>query len=143
MIIVDGVSVPKSEVDWTDTEEQAFMVNARALNDIFNGVDLNVFMLINSCSSAKEAWKILEVAYEGITKVKISRLQLVTSKFEALKMFEDESVAKHNDKVQEIANESFNLGEKIPESKIVRKMLHSLFEKFDMKVMAIEEARNN
>ncbi|KAA0061380.1 gag-pol polyprotein [Cucumis melo var. makuwa] len=40
MITVDGVSVPKSEVDWTDAEEQASLGNARALNAIFNGVDL-------------------------------------------------------------------------------------------------------
>ena len=83
MIAIDSRSIPKSEVDWTDAEEQAFVGNSRAINAIFNGVNLNVFKLINSCSSAKEAWKILEVAYKGTTKVKISRLQLVTSKFEA------------------------------------------------------------
>ncbi|KAA0061887.1 gag-pol polyprotein [Cucumis melo var. makuwa] len=37
---------------------------------------------------AKEAWRILVVSYEGTSKVKISRLQLITSKFEALKMSE-------------------------------------------------------
>ena len=55
MITVDEVSVPKPEVDWTDAEEQASIGNARALNAIFNGVDLNVFKLINSCSTTKEA----------------------------------------------------------------------------------------
>ncbi|TYK08776.1 gag-pol polyprotein [Cucumis melo var. makuwa] len=48
MITVDVVSVPKPEVDWTDAEEQASMGNAKALNVIFNGVDLNVFKLKNS-----------------------------------------------------------------------------------------------
>ncbi|KAA0056465.1 uncharacterized protein E6C27_scaffold186G002370 [Cucumis melo var. makuwa] len=33
--------VSKSEVDWTDAEEQVSIGNARALNAIFNGVDLN------------------------------------------------------------------------------------------------------
>ena len=55
MITVDGLSIPKLEVDWTNAEEQASVGNARALNAIFNGVDLNVFKLINSCSTAKEA----------------------------------------------------------------------------------------
>ncbi|KAA0060315.1 gag-pol polyprotein [Cucumis melo var. makuwa] len=90
MVTMDGVLVPKPKVDWTDAEEQASVGNAIAINAIFNGVDLNVFKLINSCTTAKEAWKILEVAYEGTSKVKISRLQLITSKFEALKMTEDE-----------------------------------------------------
>ncbi|KAA0066041.1 gag-pol polyprotein [Cucumis melo var. makuwa] len=59
------LDVPKPEVYWTDAEEQTSVGNARAINAIFNGVDLNVFKLINSCTTAKEAWKILEVAYEG------------------------------------------------------------------------------
>ena len=117
MIIVDGVSVSKPEVDWTDAEEQASVGNARALNAIFNGVHLNVFKLINSYSTSKEAWRILKVAYEGTSKIKISILQLITSKFEALKMSEDELVSEYNERVLEIANESLLLGEKIPNSK--------------------------
>ncbi|KAA0033020.1 gag-pol polyprotein [Cucumis melo var. makuwa] len=142
MITVNGVSIPKLEVDWTDAEEQASIGNARALNAIFNGVDLNVFKLINYCSTAKEAWKTLEVAYEGTSKVKISRLQLITSKFEAVSMTEDESVSDYNKRVLEIANESLLLREKIPDSKIVWKVLRSLPKKFDMKVTAIDEAHN-
>ncbi|TYK23186.1 gag-proteinase polyprotein [Cucumis melo var. makuwa] len=116
MIIVNGVSVSKPEVNWTDAEEQTSVGNAIALNAIFNGVDLNVFKLINYCSTNKEAWKTLEVAYE------------------------DESVSDYNKRVLEITNESLLLGEKIPNSKIVRKLLRSLPRKFDMKVTAIEEA---
>ncbi|TYJ96033.1 gag-pol polyprotein [Cucumis melo var. makuwa] len=142
MVTVNGVSVLKPEIDWTDAEEQASVGNARAINAIFNGVDLNVFKLINSCTTAKKAWKILEVAYEGTSKVKISRLQLITSKFEALKMTEDETVSIYNERVLEIANDSLLLGEKISKSKIVRKVLRSLPIKFDMKVTAIEEAHD-
>ncbi|KAA0060445.1 gag-pol polyprotein [Cucumis melo var. makuwa] len=121
MITVNGVSVPKPEVDWTDAKEKASVGNA---------------------ISAQEAWKTLEVAYEGTSKVKISRLQLITSKFEALRMTEDESVSEYNKRVIEITNESLLLGEKIPDSKIVRKVLRSLPRKFDMKVNAIEEAHD-
>lgn len=45
-------------------------------------------------------------------------------------------------KLSDIANSSFNLGEKIPESKIVRKILRSLPERFQPKVTAIEEVQN-
>ncbi|KAA0048309.1 gag-pol polyprotein [Cucumis melo var. makuwa] len=140
MSTVDGVSVPKPEVEWTDAEEQVLVGNARVLNAIFNGVDLNVFKLINSCTIAKEAWRILEVVYHS-SRVKISRSQLITSKFEALKMSDDESVSNYNERLLEIANESLLLREKIPESKIVRKVLRSLPGKFDM-VTAIEEAHD-
>ncbi|KAA0037580.1 gag-pol polyprotein [Cucumis melo var. makuwa] len=142
MITVDGVLVPKPEVDWIDAEEQASVGISRALNAIFNGVDLNVFKVINSCSTAKDAWRILEVSYKGTSKVKISRLQLITSKFKALKMSEDESVSEYNERVLQIDNESLLLGERIPDSKIVRKVLRSLPRKFDIKVTAIEEAHD-
>ncbi|KAA0056381.1 gag-pol polyprotein [Cucumis melo var. makuwa] len=65
MVTMDGVSVPKPKVDWIDVEEQASVGNARAINAIFNDVDLNVFKLIKSCTTAKKAWKILEVPHEG------------------------------------------------------------------------------
>ena len=42
----------------------------------------------------------------------------------------------------EIANKSFNLGDKIPESKIAQKVLRSLPGKFEMKVTTIEEAHD-
>jgi len=45
-------------------------------------------------------------------------------------------------RVLEIANESLLLGEKIPDYKIVRKVLRSLPRKFDMKVIAIKEAHD-
>ena len=57
-------------------------------------------------------------------------------------MSEDEFVAEYNERVLKIANESFNLGEKILESKIVRKVLCSLPGKFDMNVTVIEEAHD-
>ncbi|TYJ98791.1 gag-pol polyprotein [Cucumis melo var. makuwa] len=142
MITVNGVSITKPEVDWTNVEEQATVGNARALNAIFNGIDLNVFKLINSCSTAKEAWKTLKVAYEGTSKVKISRLQLIKSKFETLRMTKDESMSDYNKRVLEIVNESLLLEEKIPDSKIVWKVLRSLPRKFNMKVTAIEEAHD-
>ncbi|KAA0046817.1 gag-pol polyprotein [Cucumis melo var. makuwa] len=139
-ITMDGVLVLKPKVDWADVEEQASVGNARAPNPIFNGVDLNLFKPIHSCSTTKETWSILEGSCEGTSKVKISRLQLITSKFEALKMSEDESVSEYNERVLEIANESLLLGEKIPDSMIVWKILRSLPRKFDMKVTTIEEA---
>ncbi|KAA0048742.1 gag-proteinase polyprotein [Cucumis melo var. makuwa] len=55
-------------------------------------------------------------------------------------MSEDESISEYNERVLEIANESLLLGEKIPDSKIVQKVLRSLSRKFDVKVTAIEEA---
>lgn len=80
----------------------------------------------------------MEVAYEGASTVKMSRLQLLTSKFEALKMSEDEPIVQFNVRVLDIANESFILGEKTSDIKLVRKVLRSLPPWSNMKVIVIE-----
>ena len=45
-------------------------------------------------------------------------------------------------KLSDIVNSSFNLGEKIPESKVVGKILRSLPNRFQPKVTAFEEAQD-
>lgn len=69
----------------------------------------------------------------------MSNLQLLTSNFEALKMFDDESIVKFNVRVLDIANELFSLGEKFLDIELVRKVLHFLPQRFSIKVKAIEE----
>ena len=57
-------------------------------------------------------------------------------------MEEDESLAKFYDKLKDIVNSTFNLGETIPEPKIVRKLLKSLPERFHAKITTIEESKD-
>ena len=90
---------------------------------LYNGVDQNVFKLIN----------ILEVAYERTSKVKVSRVWILTSRFEALKMLEEETVPKFDICILDSENESFAVGEKNSNSKLVQKVLRSLLAKFNMK----------
>ena len=54
-------------------------------------------------------------------------------------MEEDESFDEFYAKLKDIVNLTFNLGEIIPESKIVRKVLRSLPERFHAKITVIEE----
>lgn len=69
-----GKVTPKLKLSRTYAEDKASWGNSHNLDAIFNDVDQNVFKLINTCTSAQEALKNLEVAYEGTTKVKMSRL---------------------------------------------------------------------
>ena len=57
-------------------------------------------------------------------------------------MEEDESFDEFYAKLKDIVNLTFNLGEIIPESKIVRKVLRSLPERFHAKITAIEESKD-
>ncbi|XP_050935670.1 uncharacterized protein LOC103502061 [Cucumis melo] len=139
---VAGKETLKQEITWSKDKDEAAFGNSRALNAIFNGVDQNIFKWINTCLFAKEAWNILETAYEGTSKVKISKLQILSSKFEAVKLIEDETIVEFNVRVLDLANESFALSEKLTNTKQVRKVQRSLPPRFNMKVTTIEEAND-
>src|ERR1044072_4099396 len=94
----------KKEEDWTKQEEEEAWANSRALNAIFNGVDKNMFRMINTCVVAKDAWEILRTAHEGTSKVRMSRLQMLTTKFETLRMGEDQTIAEFHMQIRDIAN---------------------------------------
>ena len=100
--------------------------NSKALNAIFCGVSPDEFHRISRITIAKEAWEILETTYESTKKVKDTRLQMLTTRFEELKMSEDESFVSLYSKLNEVVISKFNLGEKTEDSKIVRKILQSL-----------------
>ena len=57
-------------------------------------------------------------------------------------MEEDESFDEFYVKLKDILNLAFNLGETIPEPKIIRKVLRSLPERFHAKITVIEESKD-
>ena len=136
-----GWTKPKeAPANWVDAKIKAINFNSRALNALFSAVTNEEFKKISSTDTAKEAWTILQITYEGTKVVKDSKLQRLTTSFEDIKMEEDESFNEFYAKFKDIVNSAFNLGETIPEPKIVRKVFRSLPEKFHAKITAIEES---
>ena len=84
----------------------------------------------------------METTYEGTKKVKDTKLQMLTTRFEELKMSEDESFDSFYSKLNEVVVSKFNLEEKMEDSKIARKILQSLPEIFHAKVIAIKESKD-
>ena len=62
--------------------------------------------------------------------------------FEEIKMEEDELFDEFYAKFKDIVNSAFNLGETIPEPKIVRNVLRSLPKRFYAKITAIKESKD-
>ena len=101
MCSIDDIVWDAVEAAWTRPEvgkstwdKAALAVanaNSEALNAIFYDVSLDEFHRISHITIAKEAWEILETTYEGTKKVKDTKLQMLTTRFEELKMSEDES----------------------------------------------------
>ena len=113
----------KARSKWDKVVLAASNANSKALNVIFYGVSPDEFHRISHITVAKEVWEILETTYEGMKKVKDTKLQMLTTQFEELKMSEDESFDSFYSKLNEVVVSKFNLGEKTEDSKIVRKIL--------------------
>jgi hypothetical protein len=117
----NSTGVLKSEADWTKAEDDAALSNNKAINALFNGVDTTMFKLIKKSLSAKEAWEILMTCYEGSSKVKMSKHQLLTTKFENLRMKEEESILNFHMNLHNIANSFEALGENVLDEKLSTK----------------------
>ena len=132
----------EAPTNWDDVKIKAANFNSIALNVLFSAVTNKEFKKISSTETAKEAWTILQTTYEGTMAVKDSNLQRLITSFEDIKMEEDESFDEFYAQLKDIVNSSFNLGETIPEPKIVRKVLKSLPERFHAKITTIEESKD-
>ena len=139
-VVEIGWTKPKeAPADWDDAMIKAANFNSKALNALFSTVTNEEFKKISSTESAKEAWTILQTTYKGTKAIKDLKLQRITTSFEEIKMEEDKSFDEFYAKLKDIVNSAFNLGKTILESKIVRKVLRSLPERFHAKITAIEE----
>ncbi|XP_073056906.1 uncharacterized protein [Primulina eburnea] len=138
----EGDNRPKPENDWTADKVKNSNHNSKALNAIFTSVDMNMFSLITNCTSAKSAWDILQCHCEGSESVRRTRLRMLTSKFEMMRMEESESILEYDRRLREIANEAFSAGESISSERLVSKILRSLPERFNIKICAIDEGKD-
>ena len=130
-VVEIGWTKPKEvPIDWDDATIKAANFNSRALNALFSVVTNEEFKKISSTKTAKEVWTILQTTYEGTKVVNDSKFQRLTTSFEEIKMEEDESFDKFYANLKDIVNSTFNLGETIPEPKVVRNVLRSLPERF-------------
>ena len=82
------------------------------------------------------------MTHEGTNAIKVSELLILTSRFEIIKMEDHENFREFDAKLMDIANSSFNLGETILNSKVVRKIFRSLHEILRAKATAIEESKD-
>ena len=83
----------------------------------------------------------METTYEGTKKVKDTKLQMLTTRFEELKISKNESFNSFYGKFNEVVIGKFNLGEKIEDSKIVRKFYDHYQRAFVQRLLPLKRAR--
>eukprot|EP00268_Persea_americana_P055433 TRINITY_DN6442_c2_g1_i2.p1 TRINITY_DN6442_c2_g1~~TRINITY_DN6442_c2_g1_i2.p1 ORF type:complete len:110 (+),score=28.18 TRINITY_DN6442_c2_g1_i2:178-507(+) len=72
-IVADGKTISKAKAQWSKDDKYASNCNNKAMNGIYNGETAEEFCRISTCKTAKEAWEVLEIVYEGTDTVKQSK----------------------------------------------------------------------
>ena len=128
--------------EWQTSQKEVAAFNSKAMNAIFNDVSMEEFKRISNVKVVHIAWNIFQTVHEGTKAVKINKLQQLTTRFESIRMFDDEIFDEFYAKLNDIVNSAYNLGEIYYQPKIVRKILRSLTEDFRPKVTAITESKD-
>jgi hypothetical protein len=88
------------EIGWTElvdanielaNERNTRLSNDKALHTLCQALLSSEFTKISNCGTAQEAWQILETTYEGILLIKLAKLQMLVSRFEEIKMMDDDT----------------------------------------------------
>ncbi|XP_052185878.1 uncharacterized protein LOC127797225 isoform X2 [Diospyros lotus] len=122
--------------------EEAEAKAPRALSQIHAAVSESIFSRIMACETAKEAWDILKELYQGNARTK--RIQVLNLKrnFEILRMNEKDTIQEFSEKLMTVVNKIRLMGEELPDSRIVEKVLISLPERFEAKISSLEDSRD-
>ena len=128
--------------EWSTSQKEVAAFNSKATNAIFNAISMEEFKGISNVEVTYTTWNILQTVQEGITVIKINKLQQLTTKFESIRMFDDEYFDEFYAKLNDIVNFAYNLGEIYDQPKIFRKILKFLTENFRPKVIAITESKD-
>jgi hypothetical protein len=107
------------------TENNAWLANDKALHALCQALSLSKFIKISNCGTAQEAWQILETTYEWTKLVKSAKFQILISRFEEIKMLEDETFGEFYSKMNDLRNSMVSLGKSISDVRLIQKILRS------------------
>jgi hypothetical protein len=109
------------ETGWTKPEDTTLetLPLKNALHALCQALSPSEFAKISNCESAKEAWKILETTYEGTKLLKSAKLQILISRFEEIKMLEEETFGEFYSKTSDLRNSMVSLGKPISDVKLI------------------------
>ncbi|XP_075099368.1 uncharacterized protein LOC142176178 [Nicotiana tabacum] len=121
-----AVTIPKTRKEFNDADRKAIEKNFRANKILVCGIGPDEYNRISACQLAKEIWEAPQIAHEGTTQVKQSKINMLTTEYELFRMKDDESIQYMHTRFTSIINELHSLGEIIPRNKLVKKVLSVL-----------------
>ena len=75
---------------WQTSQKEVATFNSKTMNVIFNVVSMEEFRRIFNVEIAHTAQNILQTVHEGTEAVKINKLQQLTTRFESIRISDDE-----------------------------------------------------
>jgi len=147
--VEDGFEEPADEDEFNNlTQAEKELLKSYKKKDskdlylLYQAVHESVFPRIAAAKTSKEAWKTLKIAYQGMEKVKTTKLQLLGRDFENLWMKESDNIDSFFTHVIGMVTQIRSYGEIFEERRIVEKLLRILPSRFDVIVTTIEETND-
>lgn len=84
--VINGVDRPTDVSTWTKDKLVDYNWNSKGSHVIFIFVSSEQFKCMSMCETCKEAWDILETIHKKIMILKNSKLQMLTSRFDEIRM---------------------------------------------------------
>ena len=114
----------------------------KALTCLHNAVSEEIFTRIIACKSAKETWDKLKAEFHGDEKSRKMQVLNLRRQFEGLKMIKTDTIKDFSSQISKLVNQVRLLGEDFPDSRVVKKVLVSLPEKFEHKIFSLEDSKD-
>ncbi|WZZ37877.1 hypothetical protein YC2023_034136 [Brassica napus] len=145
-LIEIGITQPERNViltgaQRTEAAEQKIK-DLKVKNYLFASIDKTILKTIAKKDTSKEIWDSMRTKFQGNKRVQSAQLQRLRRNFELLEMKEGDTITEYFSRVMVVSNDMRNLGEDMPDAKIVEKILRTLVEKFNYVVCAIEESKD-
>ena len=114
----------------------------RTLSYIHVVVSKPIFTRIMACETPKEAWDKFKEMYLGSGRTRQIQILNLKRKFEVLRMKDNESIKEYVDRLMEVVNKIWLLGEDLTDQRVVEKVLVSLPERFESKISSLEDSKD-
>ncbi|XP_070002874.1 uncharacterized protein [Nicotiana sylvestris] len=139
------------EVNFRDVQRNLKSYSSKKLRSLANILidayysldnDKEIDGRVSACDTSKEIWEALQIAHEGTTQVKQSKIDMLTTEYELFRMKDDEFIQDMHTRFTSVINELHSIGDVIPRNKLVRKILSFLPRSWESNVNTITEAKD-
>ena len=135
--ITDNSTVQQIKIHY---EKQSKLYKAKTC--LFSAVSESLFTRIMNLETAFKIWEYLKQEFQGNARTKSMRILNLKREFELQKMKDSETIKEYAEKLFELVNKLRLIGEQMPDSRVVEKLLVTLPERFEAKISALEESKD-